>query len=81
MNDPIPTRKEVSDAMEDGNWAGAAFAVAAAYVEGRLVDREAVDYEAAIYEWFDGQSLFAKWSDTQVRGYAIALAAAIRDIG
>ncbi len=46
---------------------------------GRLVDREAIDLEAAIYEWFDGQSLFAAWSDTQVRGYAIALADALKD--
>jgi hypothetical protein len=38
-----------------------------------------INYEVVIYEWFDGQSLFADWSDPQVRGYAIALAQAIRD--
>jgi len=54
MAEPIPTRKEVSDAMEDGNWAGAAFAVAAAYAEGRLVDREAIDYEAVVDRLLEG---------------------------
>lgn len=49
MSDPIPSREEVSDAMEDGNWAGAAFAVAIAYVKGRLVDREAMIEER--FEW------------------------------
>ena len=55
------------------------WAIVAAYASGRLVDRETIDYAAEIYEWFDGQSLFAAWSDSQVKGYALALAAALAD--
>ena len=51
MND-LPTRKEVRDRMashNNGGWriAGLEIQILRAYAEGRLIDRDTIDYEAA----------------------------------
>lgn len=38
---------------EDLNWPE--ITVALAYADGRLIDREAIDYEAAVEEWQNGR--------------------------